>query len=231
MIEKTANKFAKALKNDITFHNAKNYVERQLGYHVLYIGTPDGNREMQRYSLTDYKDKLAFSYTADTCNLIFISNTLSEDEKLLYLLHECGHILANHINMDANEIDSTRAEKEANEFAYTVLLVGSRKQKTRYKGPFCISFVLAVMFMVLTAVLVFCDPPKVSQTLSRSAFTNASSGTEEADDNVVYVTPHGQKYHVPSCRYVKGRNDIIAISPEEASKYDPCKVCNPPLFW
>ena len=86
MIEKTANKFVRELKNDITFHSVKSYVEKYLGYKVMYLGTEAGDREILKNSLLDHKDRPAFACETETSRIIFIDSTLSENDKLFLLL-------------------------------------------------------------------------------------------------------------------------------------------------
>jgi micrococcal nuclease len=48
-----------------------------------------------------------------------------------------------------------------------------------------------------------------------------------SDDNAVYITKTGKKYHRDGCRYLS--KSKIPISLEDAvSRYSPCSVCNPP---
>lgn len=77
----------------------------------------------------------------------------------------------------------------------------------------------------------------VSSITSSSTDTSASSATptststvpeqEDPQSEVVYVTPHGTKYHKPDCYHVEGRTDIVGmtISEAEANGYEPCKHC------
>lgn len=46
--------------------------------------------------------------------------------------------------------------------------------------------------------------------------------------NVVYVTPHGEKYHKSTCHYLK-KSTPRAMSKSEAIRlgYGACKVCKP----
>lgn len=54
------------------------------------------------------------------------------------------------------------------------------------------------------------------------------SGDTQTDETVVYVTPHGRKYHRRDCQHV--RSGATAMSVEEAKKrgYTPCSRCKPP---
>lgn len=59
------------------------------------------------------------------------------------------------------------------------------------------------------------------------AVTRPSRDTR-TDETIVYVTPHGRKYHRRDCQHV--RSGATAMSVEEAKKrgYAPCSRCKPP---
>ena len=46
------------------------------------------------------------------------------------------------------------------------------------------------------------------------------------DDTIVYVTPHGEKYHTSDCSYIE-TYDGITIKEAERNGYEPCSRCNP----
>lgn len=54
------------------------------------------------------------------------------------------------------------------------------------------------------------------------------SGDSQTDETVVYVTPHGRKYHRRDCQHV--RSGATAMPVDEAKKrgYTPCSRCKPP---
>lgn len=53
---------------------------------------------------------------------------------------------------------------------------------------------------------------------------NAAPDTAET---TVYITNSGKKYHLPECRYIKNKTNVIECSISEAISmgYQPCKVC------
>jgi endonuclease YncB( thermonuclease family) len=62
------------------------------------------------------------------------------------------------------------------------------------------------------------------------SLADASSHTTDsaASSTTVYITRTGKKYHRDGCRYLK--KSKIPISLDEAKlRYDPCKVCKPPI--
>ncbi len=58
--------------------------------------------------------------------------------------------------------------------------------------------------------------------------TSMEISTSPEDDNkFVYITSHGSKYHLPGCRYIEGKDNLIALTVDEAevNGFEPCKVC------
>lgn len=53
------------------------------------------------------------------------------------------------------------------------------------------------------------------------------STSPEDDDELVYITSHGSKYHLPGCRYIEGKDNLITLTVDEAevNGFEPCKVC------
>ena len=49
-----------------------------------------------------------------------------------------------------------------------------------------------------------------------------------AHDQVVYVTKTGSKYHTSSCRSLRASKIAMSLS-DAAARYQPCKICHPPV--
>ena len=49
----------------------------------------------------------------------------------------------------------------------------------------------------------------------------------EEEDNYVYTTSSGSKYHTYSCRYVKNSRKEITLEQAQKRGLSPCKVCKP----
>ena len=61
-----------------------------------------------------------------------------------------------------------------------------------------------------------------------------SSGSKEDDEDSyysgggdVYITEHGDKYHLAGCRYLRKSQIPISRSDARAQGYTPCKICRP----
>jgi endonuclease YncB( thermonuclease family) len=49
-----------------------------------------------------------------------------------------------------------------------------------------------------------------------------------AQAEVVYVTPHGTKYHRAECRFVRDGGVKLSLAEAKAKGYTPCALCKPP---
>lgn len=68
-------------------------------------------------------------------------------------------------------------------------------------------------------------PAEESSTSTRIESRIVSS--VENEGMLVYTTPSGQKYHKPTCQYVRNKTNIIDmyLSEAQAKGFEPCKVC------
>ena len=62
-----------------------------------------------------------------------------------------------------------------------------------------------------------------------SSSSSSSKSSSSSSSDTVYVTATGEKYHTSTCRYVKGKDNLTAMtkSQAEAAGYEACKVCKP----
>jgi len=49
------------------------------------------------------------------------------------------------------------------------------------------------------------------------------------EDNAVFTTPSGTKYHVAGCQHLDGSNLTVRKPSAAGRSYDPCSVCNPDM--
>jgi endonuclease YncB( thermonuclease family) len=54
-----------------------------------------------------------------------------------------------------------------------------------------------------------------------------ATGATEPEEEAVYVTRTGSKYHRPGCRYLRRRRRPVSLK-EAKRSYGPCSVCRPP---
>jgi len=57
----------------------------------------------------------------------------------------------------------------------------------------------------------------------------AAQSKQDPQTITVYVTRTGEKYHRDGCRYLS-RNKIPMSLADAAKRFEPCKVCKPPVL-
>lgn len=170
----------------------------------------------------------AFYYRDENMRLVFIEENLSDNERLLLLSHELGHILCDDIHSGKDRADIYR-ERSAAEFSH-YLLDGSvpiRLFMFRKRNAKAIAAVAAALLLVLcvSAVAVVlnvgADSPGQSASVSPQKQISDSSGEE-----VFYVTARGTKYHYKDCPTIDS-SELQKLAKSECDRlgYDACKVC------
>lgn len=95
-ILKIAKKVKKDLKGKTDFLSIENYLE-DLNYTVVFYNTPNGDKELTRYGLSDKAGEIkAFTYLGSG-RVVFIDNNVSAEDKRLLICHELGHIALGHL--------------------------------------------------------------------------------------------------------------------------------------
>jgi len=56
---------------------------------------------------------------------------------------------------------------------------------------------------------------------------NSTNQSSQQQEETVYITRTGEKYHRDSCRYLKKSKKSIKLSKARNQGYTPCKVCKP----
>lgn len=62
---------------------------------------------------------------------------------------------------------------------------------------------------------------------SSEASNKTDNYSNDRNEDIVYITSTGKKYHRNHCRTVKGESSEIRRGDAESQGYDACKVCNP----
>lgn len=217
-VKSAVKKFSKNVKK-IDFVNVENFAEK-LGFAVIFFNTSEGDLVLLKcnYSEEDKKYK-AFTHIG-TAKIIFINNDVENESKLYLLLHEIGHILLGHIgNGQSKARNSILIDVETDAFVNEAL----HYKKFNYWWVLYTVIVLFLGFFignVITNNIMFPKTDiKPTNTLNDVISDN--------QNDTVYITPAGTKFHRIDCRYTKDK-DCTAVSRAEAmQKYTPCKICKP----
>lgn len=153
-----------------------------------------------------------FTYADSQRRLVFLHEGLSDDEKLMVLSHEQGHIYCRHLASSPILGQDVIEEHEASEFAHYLLHKSPWRQlrsflKKHRKGV-----------IGAAAALVLCIA---------GSLVGGKMYRENTYYGEYYITPTGNKYHNKDCGYVKGKANIqrLTIRQHESGAYTPCDKC------
>lgn len=155
-----------------------------------------------------------FTYVSPEYRLIFINEDLNDEEKLLVLSHEAGHIVCAHFSAAPLIGNDVKDEHEANEFSHYLLKRNKfgkiKNSVAAHRRAFIASAIAACL---ITAAFVAC-------------LTAHNINTYK--DNL-YVTSAGSCYHKKECIFVKNKSNVKKLTKEEyeSGVYSPCDMCLP----
>lgn len=175
-----------------------------------YAGVENLLRELKLENAAAASHGFAFS---DGMNdIIFVRETLTEEEKVLVIAHELGHILLGHLKGAASMYVGAREEYEANEFVHYIMNAAPLfrlKIRIHEKRRAVVGIAAAVMII--------------------AAGICTAAGIIEYDSAAdYYITETGEKYHQADCVTIRGKKVHKMTEEErESGKYTPCAVCLP----
>jgi hypothetical protein len=85
----------------------------------------------------------------------------------------------------------------------------------------------SVAVLVLLSVALGCNTSGRTPPSDQSAGRESASQTEN-DQLTVYITETGERYHLSSCRTLRGGGRPISLGEAKRRGYKACKVCQPP---
>ena len=155
-----------------------------------------------------------FTYANQDYRLIFIHEDLNEDEKILVLSHELGHIVCAHFSGGPIIGNDVREEHEANEFSHYLLKnTFARKRKMFLKKHKKAVIIVVVLLIILCAGLLIGGKIRKEKTYFGE----------------YYISATGKKYHEKECIFVKNKTTAHRLELEayESGAYTPCEICLP----
>ena len=238
-IKRKARRFLRKIGGKAEFEAVSEYLQK-IGYEVYFIGTSRADTILATLGIGG--DAIATKKAFTVCvgaKIIFIDKSLSENDKLLALLHEAGHIVLGHLDPTRQVIrNEGDIEAEAQTFA-NLVVSGEIETRKRYGTVITAVAVLCLAAVAVTAAIMVRhyktlptdaeDAAETVQIASADAETVAETPEDasgEAESDTVYITPTGKAYHTADCRYVQKSG--FEISRKEAEKhYKPCSYCHP----
>ena len=218
-IKKLAKTFIKKYKlTSIDYATLKN-TATDMGYMVIEFNSifneKDVETVIQNLDLSENALKSrGFTYVSAEYRLIFVNEDLNDEEKLLVLSHELGHIVCEHFSTVPIIGNDVKDEHKANEFSHYLLKQsGFRKVKNSifvHRKAFIASVIILCLIIGLLAGYLIIQNKNLYK-----------------DD--LYVTSTGECYHKKECIFVKNKTNIQKLNKEEfdSGTYSPCDMCLP----
>ncbi|MFQ7105618.1 MAG: ImmA/IrrE family metallo-endopeptidase [Neglectibacter timonensis] len=155
-----------------------------------------------------------FTYADSKRRLVFLHEDLSEQEKLMVLAHEEGHIYCNHLSSVPIIGRDVVEEYEANEFAHYLLHQGIDQRVRRF-----VSHHKKATITIATIIVI-----AISITFLLCAINHEKNYYGD-----FYITSTGNKYHEAECIFVKHKDNVHRLTVEqfESGEYEPCDICLP----
>lgn len=155
-----------------------------------------------------------FTYVSTEYRLIFVNEDLNNEEKLLVLSHEIGHIACEHFSTVPIIGTDIKDEHEANEFSHYLL------EKNFYRRVQYLVNKNKKLTTVITLIIIF--------TLV-ATFVGIAIHREKAYYGDYYITSTGNKYHKKECIFTKDKTTVKRLNKKEFEEgiYEACDTCLP----
>lgn len=158
-----------------TVEKLEEIIKKQ-GFEVVYFDALDMSEKVKylanRLNLHDQcQSREGFTYCQKDVRLVFIKQTLNEEDKISTLLHEEIHIYLDHFYRQGFRETSTKQEGEVHKFEHMI-----QQEMKWYQTKYTIRIIVpAVLSLLLIVLLVFRERPsdKSEHLIGSAIFTTA----------------------------------------------------------
>lgn len=204
--------------NDVTLGDLKRIITSQ-GYTIVEFNHIFNDEHVaaliESLGLDEMVEKAkGFTYADRHRRLVFLHEDLSDNEKLLVLAHEEGHIYCGHLSSVPVIGKDVVEEHEANEFTHYILnrsITGRAGRFINEHKKLC-GTVAIILVVAIIGSLIFNAVQK-----------------ERSYYGEYYITSAGNRYHEEKCIFVKNKTNVhrMTIEEFESGDYEPCGICLP----
>lgn len=155
-----------------------------------------------------------FTYVSAEYRLIFVNEDLNDEEKLLVLSHEIGHIVCEHFSTNPIIGNDVKDEHEANEFSHYLLEKNFHREVQYLVNKNKKSITIITLIIIVTLV---------------ETFVGIAIHREKAYYGDYYITSTGNKYHKRECIFTKDKTTVRRLNKTEFEEgnYEACDICLP----
>ena len=218
-IKKLAKRFIKKYKLTSVSYDVLKNITTNIGYTIIEYNSVFNEKDIEtvikNLNLTEnIRNSRGFTYVSTEYRLIFINENLNDEEKMMILSHELGHIVCEHFKASNVIGNDVKEEYEANEFSHYLLEQHAFRKIKQYILVHRKAFVALVVLLFLI----------VGSTTTYFVIKNKNIYKEE-----FYVTSTGKCYHKKDCIFVKNKTNVKRLTKEKYEKgiYEPCNMCIP----
>lgn len=220
-IKRSANRFIKEYKiKNLTVERISEIIKSQ-GYRIIRFGKAYNEKNIEilinGLELNGYVQAYsAFTYADDKYRLVFLEDNISDEEALILLTHEEGHIYNEHFGEAVIAGKNTIHEYEANEFAHYVLTpTFATKTTTCISNHKTVAIICSILILFIAGACI-ATPIIIKQQTYYGNY---------------YFSPTGTKYHEKDCFYIRDKKTKERVTKEimKEKGLEPCKVCLPEL--
>lgn len=154
------------------------------------------------------------SFTAYIGNrmVIFYDENISQLDFPHVLAHEIGHIVLGHLD---NTNDIYAKERDCECFADELL------SYIPFQASALLSWIGVIFILVIIGVVLYVAKSENENSIvvsESSEYDNIVSHESDYTNTIVCITEYGTKYHLEGCQYIKGKDNYLEVTIEQAKK-------------
>lgn len=180
-------------------------------------------------SVDNWKEKeaerFAFELLYPTVIIKKLNFSKRELKKFFPLTQELYHYICEQISMESN-MDINIEYEMTLLFDNYITKWSKHPISKKRKLKFLVIGISILGFCIYSVIYTISQQNLLAS--NKLIYKNVSSEQQKNIILEVVKTPTGERYHLPNCKYIKGK-EIISMSIEKANQmgYAPCRICKP----
>lgn len=224
-------------KDTLTYNQKIVAIAHEIGHAFCHHHSYNGILGKSEHGETENEQELeanlfATAFLAPPCILHMVGITSTKD--IEHITGLSGKYVQNAVVM-VSDYSNARLTEQESELCrcYAELYLPPIAEKDNNKSPkiskrFYVILALIASLLVCGTILITAIYTQSDTDLYSSPYTSEFETNASSNNNIVYITENGTKYHTESCYHIKG-SDTEKTTREEAEKlgFEACKDCMP----